>query len=699
MAVRAPRRSPAPAAPAPDVPGAKRGPLPAFVTPQLATLVDEVPVEDGWIHEIKLDGYRLVCRIDSGHVRLLTRRGNDWTPRFPLLAARLAALPVASAMLDGELVVLTADGKTSFQELQSVLGSGSEERLAYYAFDLTHADGLDLRGAPLLARKERLRALLASVEGGDGPLVRYSDHFEGHGDQFHRQACLWGLEGIVCKRADAPYQSRRTRDWLKVKCVQRQEFVVGGFTAPKGSRVAMGALLLGYHDADGSLKFAGRVGTGFDDKTLRLLHERLAAHPRDESPFADHKRDKHARWVEPRTVVEISFTEWTDEGILRHPVFEGVREDKRPTDVVREMPEPIGGPLAAPVRHGGKKIAERASGDARRPEVMDRSGDARAAAKRPVPRSASAPSLPSRRRREGDAEVSGVRISNPTRMLFSAAGVTKLELARYYEEIGRWMVPQITGRPLTLVRCPNGADGQCFYQKQPGEGFPESIRRVELEESGGEKTVNTYVDSVRGVVATVQFGVLELHTWGSRADRPDRPDRMIMDLDPAPDVSWARVVESAFELRERLRDFGLESFVKTTGGKGLHVVAPLARRNTWDEVKRFSKALAEDVAAASPGQYLTKSTLSKRAGKIFLDYLRNGRGATAVCAYSVRARPGATVSTPLRWEELSPELDPAAFTVRTVAQRLAKLREDPWNGYDDVRQSITKRMRERIGSA
>ncbi|HEX6042670.1 DNA ligase D [Longimicrobium sp.] len=679
--------------PAEGVPGARKAAFPAPFTPEMATLVDEVPAGDEWIHEIKYDGYRLVVMLQKGEARLITRNGNDWTDRFPDTARALAALPAKNAVLDGELVVLTREGRTSFQALQNVLNSGRGAELVFYAFDLAYVDGMDLRRSPLLARKEALRTLLAGA--GDGA-VRFSDHIVGRGEAFYRQACGMGLEGIMSKRADSLYVHKRTKEWLKVKCLLRQEFVIGGFSEPKGSRSHFGALLLGVHDEKRNLVYAGKVGTGFDEARLREVHARLKELTRADSPFSDLGRrgrgPRDVTWIEPELVCEIAFTEWTDEGKIRHPVFQGLREDKPATDVVRENPSalPDG---AAPAT---KSDAPKATGRARGAERATRD-EHPAARTRPVPPSTQAPAARARGVKAKDVDVQGVRVSSPDKVLYPALGITKLDLARYYEAAGEWMLPHVQDRPLTLVRCPDGLAGDCFYQKHGDQHFHASIGRVPIAENDGDEKVYTYVDSVAGLVGMVQMGVLEMHTSNAKRQSFEKPDRFVIDLDPAPDVPWARTVASAFQVRERLAELGLDSWVKTTGGKGLHVVVPLARRAGWDDVKEFTKAFSADLSARNPGKYLIKATIAARKGKIFIDYLRNGRGATSVGALCVRAKPTAAISVPLAWEELNPKLDPDAFTPDAVVKRLAKLKADPWDGYWTSKQSITKTMRAGVG--
>jgi bifunctional non-homologous end joining protein LigD len=676
--------------PAPTVPGAKKAAFPKPFTPQLATLVDDVPAGDEWIHELKYDGYRLVAMLKNGSVRLITRNGNDWTERFPTVAAALEALPAASAVLDGELVVLTPKGTTSFQALQNVMSSGRGGELVFYAFDLPYLEGMDLRGAPLTARKQALRGLLSG-----GGIVRFSDHIQGAGAEFYRQACGMGLEGIISKRADARYVHKRNNDWLKVKCLLRQEFVIGGYTEPRGSRSHFGALLLGVHDNTGKLVYAGKVGTGFDESRLRDVFARLKKLERDDSPFVNHgrrgRKPAGVHWIDPRLVCEIAFTEWTDEGILRHPVFQGLREDKDPKDVVRENPSglPAGESSAAP------SDATQAAGRARAAERAQPRDAAPAPRSRPVPPSTQRTSP--RRGAGADAEVLGVRITSPDKVIFPAQGVTKLELARYYEAVAKWMLPYVQDRPLTLVRCPDGVGGECFYQKHGDQHFHESIGRAQIPENDGELKVYTYVDNPAGLVGMVQMGVIEMHTSNARRDSFEKPDRFVIDLDPATDVPWARTVAAAFQVRDRLAELGLQSWVKTTGGKGLHIVVPLARRHGWDEVKDFTKAFSNDLSARNPGKYITKATIAARKGKIFIDYLRNGRGATAIAAFCIRAKPTGAISVPLRWDELSAELDPDAFTPEAVIRRVAKLKRDPWDGFYASKQSITKAMRTAVG--
>ena len=643
------------------IPGARKGRSPGAIEPQLATLVDEAPHGEEWLHELKLDGYRVLCEVRDGKVHIWTRNGKDWTDRFAPVAEAVAQLPVRAALLDGEVAVLEPDGTTSFQALQNALTESRDRDLVYFAFDLLHHDGYDLRGATLLDRKEALAGVLS---GNTSPTIRFSDHVQGAGDAFYSQACRLSLEGIVSKRGDAPYRSGRGKDWLKIKCLKRQEFVVVGFTDPEGSRTGFGALLLGVHDGQGKLVFAGKVGTGFNDQLLRDLRKRLGKIERKTPAFANPPRGAEARrshWVKPELVAEVAFTEWTREGILRHPAFQGLREDKPAAEVVREVPESAR-QAAKETKKGVKKGAKK----------MTAAAEA--------------------------TEFAGVQLSSPDKVLFPEQGITKRDLALYYERIADWILPWIADRPLTLVRCPEGRAKQCFYQKHINEHAPKSVRRIQVEEEAGSEPYGT-IDSSEGLLSLVQMGVLEMHIWGSTRKDIEKPDYVVFDLDPDEGLAWKRVVAGALLLRDRLGDLGLRSFLKTTGGKGLHVCVPLTRRAGWDEVKAFTKAVSESVVAEDPQRYTSKLPKASRKGKIFIDYLRNGRGATSICAYSTRAREGAPVSTPLFWEEIESGQDVHGdhWNVRNLPERLESLGADPWEEFSKVRQSITAAMKKAVG--
>ncbi|HLY46875.1 MAG TPA: DNA ligase D [Stellaceae bacterium] len=675
---------------------ARKRAMPEKLVPQLATLADAPPEGEEWLHEIKYDGYRLLARIARGTVRLTTRGGLDWTDKFAALAKALAALPVESALLDGEIVALAPDGTTNFGELQDAIARRDTGGLVFYAFDLLYQDGWDLTEALLEDRKAALAAIV--THHGEG-LVRYSDHQMGRGPEFFRHVCGYKLEGIVAKRRDRPYRPGRGRDWLKVKCDNRDEFVVVGFTEPAGRRHGFGALLIGYYDKAGRLHYAGRVGTGFNDAQLSAMRQRLDAIERPERPVAPPQgvSTRGVHWTEPRLVAQVRYGGWTTDGVLRHPAFLGLRDDKSPEEVVYESrdgdPRPADSPLTptlAPRAGRGRAVAT-----PRQPAPLPARGEREGpGAKR---REGEGPSEPAPRR-DGSVDFAGVRLTNPGRVLYREEGITKLQLAQYYAAIEGWALPQLAHRPLSLVRCPEGYDKQCFYQKHLSSGVPDALGRVEIAEKEGAKP-ETYlvIENLAGLIGVVQMGVLEIHPWGSTVKKLETPDRITFDFDPDEGLPWEEVTAAAIEMREALSGIGLQSFAKTTGGKGLHVVVPVAPKLGWEAVKEFSKWVAERFAAAYPQRFTTNMAKRARTGRIFIDYLRNGRGATAIGAYSARARAGAPVATPLFWEEVEAGVKPAAFTVLSVPGRLAKLTSDPWAELPKLRQSLSARVRREVG--
>jgi bifunctional non-homologous end joining protein LigD len=645
--------------------GRKTAPMPAALRPMLATLVASAPAGDDWIHEIKYDGYRMLCRIERGRAHLYSRTGKDWTSAFPAVARDLAALPVTRAWVDGEVAALDEKGRTGFQALQNALSGAGAERIAFFAFDLLHRDGSDLRRLPLVERKRLLREIVGTGSG----TVRVGPEARGNGEEFHRQACALGLEGSVAKKADSPYASgTRSRDWLKVKCVQRQEMVIGGYTDAQGARKGFGALLLGVYDR-GKLRYAGKVGTGFDEKALHELAPQLARREQQTPPFADPPRGyaaKGVHWVRPDLVAEVAFTEWSAGGALRHPSFQGLRLDKKATDVVRE-----------------KAMAKAAAGGTTKgPRTKPRGGGAK----------------PEQRAPRGDAgALASIALSNPDKSYFPEAGITKRDLADYYVAVAAQLVPHIEGRPLSLVRCPDGWPRQCFYQKHAHRSVHAGVARVEVPENKGTATYLA-ANSDTALVALVQWGVIELHPWGARTPRLDRPDRLVFDFDPGDGVPWQDLVAAVTLLRALLSEVGLVGFLKTTGGKGLHVVLPIRATLEWDEAKAFTRTVAEFLARTFPDRFTTSLAKEARKDRIFIDYLRNARGATAIAPYAVRARAHAPVATPLAWTELGDGDDVrfAHFNVRNVPQRLAGMRADPWADFLAARQSITAAMRRRF---
>ncbi len=688
--------------------GARRAPMPDRVEPQLATLVAEAPRGDEWLHEIKLDGYRVLCRLESGRPRFMTRRGADWTDRFPTLVGPVAGLPAATAFLDGEVVYVKQDGHTSFLELASALQGGTdpEGRVVYYVFDLLHRDGVDLTRSPLHARKRLLADLLSGLPAD--ARIRYVDHVRGDGDEFHRAACGHELEGSISKRAEAPYRSGRGRDWLKVKCLHRQEFVIGGFTARAGGG-GIGALLLGFREASGEpLRYAGRVGTGWDQRAMDDLRARLDERVRDEPAFIDAPSGRAARgvlWTRDELVAEIEYLSWNGHGTFRHASFKGLRLDKPAADVVPEQacdePSQPFAPAPDSLRPPDSARPQAPTVPPAGPGTPPASAAPPDSTASPVGSGGGAPSsdpVRTRRLRKGEehAVVGGVVITNPGRVMYPEAGLTKLDIARYYEGIADRLLPFISRRPLTMVRCPEGYAQGCFFQKHAVGGFPDAVIRVPIAEHDGTATY-VAVDSTAGLLSLVQLGALELHVWGSHLESVEYPDELVFDLDPDPELPFTRVNDAARLLRTALEALSLQSFVTTTGGKGLHVVAPLAPTRPWNEVKSFARAVAEALVAADPDSYTASMSKQRRAGKVFIDYLRNGRGATFISPYSTRRRPGAPVATPLRWDELSPRLRADRYGVANIRRRLAALDTDPWEGFHSVRQELTAAALRSVG--
>jgi bifunctional non-homologous end joining protein LigD len=656
--------------------GARVAKLPASLSPMLATLVDAVPTGDEWLHEIKFDGYRMLCRIDQGKVTIFSRNGKEWTAALGRVADAVEKLGLKSAWLDGEVTVVDDRGRTSFQALQNALSDPAGGRLVYFVFDVLYLDGYDLQGVSLSERKRVLRGLIPKTASK----VRFSVDVPGSGAEFFKQACALGLEGAVSKRADSTYRGGvRTREWVKVKCAQRQEMVIGGFTDPQGSRNGFGALLLGVYEPDGKLRYSGKVGTGFNDQLLASLRRKLDGLAQSTSSFANPPRGFEAKgvhWVKPKLVAEIAFTEWTTDGTLRHPSFQGLREDKSAADVVRERP----------VHEIDMKPAKPAT---KPPKSATKPGQQ-------APRKAAVSSTKTKASAETSDIVAGVKLSHPEKLLYPESKFAKQDLARYYENIGEWILPHLRERPLSLVRCPDGWNAECFYQKHASKSVNPAVTRVVVPEGGGEATYMA-ANSLSALVALVQWGVLELHPWGSRKPRLDRPDRLIFDFDPDDAVKWDELVAAVGVLRTLLGDLGLTGFLKTTGGKGLHVVVPIRATLDWEQAKGFTKAIADLMARTFPDRFLAVMSKSQRKGKIFIDYLRNASGATAIAPYSLRARANAPVATPIGWDELSKDVRFDHFNLRTVPPRLSALKTDPWSGFLELRQSIDKAMFKRVG--
>lgn len=600
--------------------------IPQLKSPELAKTVTRPPTGNDWLHEIKYDGYRLLAYIDRGQVRLMTRKHQNWTHKFKELVNSLKKLKLENAILDGEIVVLDKKQHSNFQLLQAALSEKKSHQIIYYVFDLLYFNNQNLMQHALLERKQLLKKYLKPSFNN----VAYSDHIIGHGPLVYEKTCVLGLEGIISKRINSKYTQKRTSDWVKSKCAKRQEFVVIGFTNPKGARQYFGALLLGYYDRNGILQYCGHVGTGFTHNSLREIKEVLNKYEIDDSPLQKIPRAlKNNHWLKPIIVVEIEFKEWTNDGLIRQPSFKGLRLDKSPQSVTKETTF-----ANSPKDSCSKTYA----------------------------------------------------ISHPQRILYPEQNITKQILAEYYDKIADLILPYINERPLVLVRCPQGYDNECFFQKHLNSSIPH-IHRVAIREKSHVRHY-PYIKDSAGLIALVQLNVLEIHIWGCHIDKIDQPDMITFDLDPAPDVSWHHVIDTAFLLRDELQKLKLKSFVKTTGGKGLHIVVPIKRLYDWTQTYAFAKSFTDYIVKKYPEKYVATSSKVKRNGKVFIDYFRNHRGATIIAPYSTRAREGGVISMPLNWRELSAKIHANTFTLLDAFSNFKSFAKNPWPKYLSIKQSL-----------
>jgi bifunctional non-homologous end joining protein LigD len=612
-----------------------------------------VPAGRGWLHEVKYDGYRIIGRKADDEVTLFSRSGLDWTVRFPAIAEALLTFPAKSALIDGEAAFVLPSGITDFKSLQEHIDTPNPS-IRYFVFDLLILDGKDLRKKPLRERRARLAELMAAK--GVADWLVYADFVEGSGPEFFAQACAAGLEGIVSKRIDALYRSGRGKDWRKIKCTRGEEFVIGGYSRSEVKGKPFSSLLLGTFDGD-KLIYSGKVGTGFNFADLDRLARKFAPLERTKSPFEEVPavERKGAVWLEPKLVAQVEFTERTRDGRLRHPSYQGLRDDKPAREVHRDQRENEEADMAKTKTASAKKTA-------------------------------------------GDQTFHGIKLSNPDKVYYPDIGLTKLDLARYYEAVARAMLPYVVNRPISLVRCPEGIEGEHFFQRHAMKGMSRAIKQIPIP--GGEsKKPYLYIDDEEALFGLVQIGTLEIHDWGVSLDHIDKPDRLVFDLDPDEGLELATLKAAAVEVRDFLADLGFTSFLKSTGGKGLHLVAPLTPKLGWNVVKPFTKAIADALVAARPDRYTANPLKKTREGKIFVDYLRNQRGGSAIVNYSTRAKKGAPVACPLRWNELKGLKEAAPYTAKTLPARLKAMKRDPWEAFFSTRQSITAKARKALGLA
>lgn len=627
--------------------GAKAAPLPDTLKPELATLVESAPAGD-WRYELKFDGYRLMARIDNGEVKIFTRNGHDWTAKLPRQAEALASLGLESAWLDGEMIVTDEDGAPNFQLLQNAFESGKSATIVFYLFDMPYLNGMDLRGVPIEQRRGALATVLTRSED---EILRFSEDFGEEAGDLLTSACQLKMEGLIGKRQGSLYVSRRSDDWIKLKCQQRQEFVIVGYTEPKGARTSFGALLLGLHDDGAQLRYAGKVGTGFNSETLKTILAQLKPLEISKPAVSNAPTGYEAKgvhWLKPLLLAEVAYAEITQEGSVRHAVFQGLRSDKPAQDIVRETPKAAG-------------------------EVESDAGPVRSAGK------------------EKPAANGKLRLTHPDRVIDPESGTTKRELAEYYISVAQWILPALGNRPVALVRAPEGVSGELFFQKNVERL---AIPGIETLENGSVMLIN----NAEALVGAVQMNTIEFHAWNALAPDLDRPDRFVLDLDPDPALPWKSMVEATHLTLTVLDELGLQSFIKTSGGKGIHVVVPLTPKDDWDTVKAFSQSIVKYMARLIPDRFSAVSGPRNRIGRIFIDYLRNGRGATTINAYAARTRPGLPVSVPIFKEEIHEIKGADAWNIHTVHERLAALDEDPWAQLPEVRQTITAEMRRQLGT-
>ncbi|MDQ2994073.1 MAG: DNA ligase D [Pseudomonadota bacterium] len=595
-----------------------------LIKPQLATLVNVAPKDEEWLHEVKFDGYRIMAYFQNKTVKLITRNGLDWTEKYPKIRDSLNKLQLDNTIFDGEIVAIDKDQRINFQLLQTFMSLGGKANLKYFIFDLPIYQGQDLRKSSLIERKDILEKITKKTPQN----ITYSTHMVGHGDEAWVEACKMGLEGIISKRTDSVYESKRTKTWVKLKCIQEQEFVILGFATSQHAERPFASLLLGYYDADQQLQYAGHVGTGFNQASIQFVYKKMSRLVQTKSHFKKILagiNKKSTVWIKPQLIAQVRFSEWTDGGVLRHPSYLGLREDKKPKEVRREKPR---------------------------------------------------------------AEVKKVKVTHPDKVLFADKSITKGELADYYNEVSSLILPHIINRPLMILRCPHGIDHPCFFQKHYKDDLPKGIYVVDIEEAKHKENPYIYIKDKTGVAALAQLGVIEMHPYNCSITSLDKPDRMTFDLDPHPDVKWKQVILAAERLRDYLLEYNLQSFVKTSGKKGLHIIVPLKPKSDVDVIKEFSRKIAMQMVQDYPKEYVATMSKAKRVGKIFIDYFRNSHGATSVAAYSCRANKEAGVSLPMTWKELKKTESASDYDLENTLRKLKKIKKDPWEDFFKLKQKI-----------
>ncbi|MDI1308857.1 MAG: DNA ligase D [Methylotenera sp.] len=632
--------------------------IPDKISPQLATLVSEAPVGEEWISEVKFDGYRALSRIESGKVKMFTRNGHDWTKQWKMIAEQLEKLPIDNAWVDGE-VVAVKDGKINFGALSNydVNNPKDDIQLKYYIFDLIYLNGQDISSLRLLDRKLLLKEILSSQT--DHSILKYSEHNTGAVKLSFESTCKLGLEGIIVKNPAAPYVQARTKNWLKLKCSKRQEFIIGGFTKPAGSRSGFGALLLGYYSEQKEFIYAGRVGTGFNVQVINNLMEQFKSLKLTTAAFVNPPKGyqtKGITWLKPKLVCEVKFAEWTEDNVLRHPSYVGLREDKTASKISREIE------------------IDASSIDAKSTSELESDDESSTKAEMATNKKSKIMSNVETKTK--------ILLTHPERVIYTSEKITKSDVADYYLKISEWLMPHLIDRPLSLLRCPDGAEKACFFQKHLDELNFKFVKRIEVDSD--DKGKYLIANEIDAVMELVQLGVIEFHTWGSKLGDLNKPDRLTFDLNPDLSLPWEKVKYGALLIKCMLDTMELQSFIKTTGGKGLHIVVPIKPKHDFSVIKAFTKGIANYLAETIPSHFTAVMSKEKRKNKIFIDYLRNGKESTAIAAYSLRARAGATISTPITWEELKEEESPDRFKLLNIFERMSVLDNDPWSQYKNT---------------